>query len=103
MAAAAFGIMLGTLTKDISVLFATVKAIGVLLYAPAFLYLFPDLPQWIGRIFPTYYIVQPVFEITQQGGTWPDVAFEVLVSSGLLAVLVGLVLVTASRAKQREV
>jgi len=102
MAAAAFGILLGTLTKDITALFATVKAIGVLLYAPAFLYLFPDLPQWIGRIFPTYYIVQPVFEITQQGGTWPDVAPEVLVLSGLVVVLIGLVLAAAGRVKQQE-
>jgi len=103
MAAAAFGILLGTLSKDITGLFATVKAIGVLLYAPAFLYLFPDLPQWIGKIFPTYYIVQPVFEITQQGGTWPDIAFEVLVLGALVVVLMGLVLVAARRIKQQEV
>jgi ABC-2 type transport system permease protein len=100
--AATFGIMLGAFIKDITSLFAINKAIGILYYAPAFVYLFPGIPQWIGRIFPTYYIVQPVVEISQQGGTWSDVALEVFVLVGLILVMIGIVGVLARRTAQRE-
>ena len=48
--------------------YGAVKAVGLLLYAPIIDYLFPQRPQWISKIFPTYYIIQPVAEINQQGG-----------------------------------
>jgi len=100
--ASTFGIMLGAFVKDITSLFAVNKAIGILYYAPAFVYLFPDIPQWVGRIFPTYYIVQPVVEISQQGGTWSDIALEVFVLVGLILVMIGIVGVLARRTAQRE-
>ena len=65
--AAEFGVLLGMLVKDINSLFATVKSMGILLYAPALVYMFPEIPQWIARIFPTYYVIQPVIEISQHG------------------------------------
>ena len=100
--AATFGIMLGVFAKDVTSLFATTKAIGILLFAPAFVYLFPGIPQWIGRIFPTYYIVQPVVEISQQGGTWSDIALEAFILIGLILVMIGIVGILARRTAQRE-
>ncbi|HEY32426.1 MAG TPA: ABC transporter permease [Dehalococcoidia bacterium] len=100
--ASAFGIMLGAFIKDITSLFAINKAIGILYYAPAFVYLFPDIPQWVGRIFPTYYIVQPVVEISQQGGTWSDVAPEAFILIGLILVVIGIIGALARRTAQRE-
>lgn len=100
--AATFGIMLGVFAKDVTSLFATTKAIGILLFAPAFIYLFPGIPQWIGRIFPTYYIVQPVVEISQQGGTWSDIALEAFILISLILVMIGIVGVLARRTAQRE-
>jgi ABC-2 type transport system permease protein len=100
--ASTFGIMLGAFIKDITSLFAINKAIGILYYAPAFVYLFPGIPQWIGRIFPTYYIVQPVVEISQQGGTWSDIALEAFVLIGLILVMIGIVGILAGRTAQRE-
>jgi ABC-2 type transport system permease protein len=101
--AAAFGILLGILVKDINTLFATIKGIGILLYAPALVYLFPSIPEWIGRIFPTYYVIQPVVAITQQNGTWNDVALEVAVLIGLIVVLMAVVMMFARRARELEV
>jgi ABC-2 type transport system permease protein len=98
--AATYGVLLGAFAKDITSLFATIKAMGLLLYAPAIVYLFPQIPEWIGKVFPTYYIIQPVVEITQQGGTWSDVALEVLVLVGLIVVSIGAVLVVARKTKQ---
>ncbi len=94
---AVFGILLGILIKDINTLFATVKAIGLLLYAPAIVYLFPSIPEWVGRIFPTYYMIQPVVEITQQGAGWSDVALELSILVVLIGVLTAVTLLFARR------
>ncbi len=99
--AALFGLVLGALIKDINTLFATIKGIGILLYAPVFVYMFPQIPQWIGRIFPTYYIVQPVVEISQQGGAWSDIVFEVSILAGLIVLMLVLTPLVARRLKQQ--
>ena len=97
--AALFGLVLGLLIKDINTLFATIKGTGLLLYAPVIVYMFPQIPQWIGKIFPTYYIVQPVVEISQRGGAWSDIIFEVSILAGLIVVLAGVVAAFARRAR----
>lgn len=84
---AQIGIMLGSMVKDINTLFATIKSMGLFLYAPGFVYIFPDLPQWIGRIFPTYYIIQPVLEVSQNNAGLAEVAPE-------LGILIGLILLS---------
>lgn len=99
--AALFGLVLGALVKEINTLFATIKGIGILLYAPVFVYMFPQIPQWIGKIFPTYYIVQPVVEISQQGGAWSDIVFEVSILAGLIVLMLVLTPLAAKRLKQQ--
>jgi ABC-2 type transport system permease protein len=80
MLASSFGIFLGARVKDITTLFATIKSIGILLYAPGIVNLFPDvIPQWVARIFPTYYIMQPVLDISQKGAGIGDIAFDLFV------------------------
>lgn len=101
--AALFGLVLGALVKDINTLFATIKGIGILLYAPVFVYMFPQIPQWIGNIFPTYYIIQPVVEISQRGGTWSDIVFEVSILAGLIVLMLVVVAFSTRRLKQQEV
>jgi ABC-2 type transport system permease protein len=89
--AAELGLILGSLVKDMSSLFAVWKSGGILLFGPAIIYLFPEIPQWIGRIFPTYYLVEPVVRISQQGGGWSDIAANVFVLVGLDVALVAAV------------
>jgi len=101
--AALFGLLLGTLVKDINTLFATFKGIGILLYAPVIVYMFPGIPQWIGKIFPTYYIIQPVVEISQRGGAWPDIVFEVSILAGLIVLMLVVVAFSTKRLQQQEV
>ncbi|MCK4723246.1 MAG: ABC transporter permease, partial [Dehalococcoidia bacterium] len=50
---AEIGLVLASVLKDTTSLFAVLKFFGILLYAPVLIYLFPQIPQWIGRIFPT--------------------------------------------------
>jgi ABC-2 type transport system permease protein len=92
-----FGLLLGIYARDISTMFAAIKTMGILLYAPAFVYMFPQLPDWIGRIFPTYYVIQPVVAISQQGESWSGVALEVAILI-LLVLAFGAVVAIKTRA-----
>jgi ABC-2 type transport system permease protein len=100
--AAGFGVFLGAVVKNITSLFATIKAVGILLYAPAIIYMFPQVPQWIGRVFPTYYVVGPVFKITQQNGGWSDIAADIFVLIGLAVTMACIVGVIVRKARTRE-
>jgi ABC-2 type transport system permease protein len=100
--AACIGILLGAFIKDMNMFMTVVKASGILLYAPALVYMFPGIPQWIGRIFPTYYIIQPALEITQQGGAWADVAPELAVLAALDLALIAVIMGVAHRAPETE-
>ena len=93
-----FGLLLGVMTKDINSLFGTIKAMGLILYAPALIAMFPAIPQWIARIFPTYYIIRPVIEITQLGAGLEEVLAELVV---LVVLIAGLILVTAFAARRK--
>ncbi len=99
--AATFGVLLGAFVKDINTLFATIKGLGIVLYAPALIYLFPSLPQWIGRLFPTYYIIGPIVAITQEGATWADIRLDVSILLLLDLALIGVVAIIARRAQKR--
>ncbi len=99
--AATFGVLLGVLVKDINTLFATIKGLGLLLYAPAIVYLFPAIPAWVGRLFPTYYMIQPVVEITQEGAGWGEVAPELLILTALIGALVAVVAFASNRIQQK--
>ncbi len=89
------GLLGGALLKDTNSLLAFTKVAGILLYAPALVYMFPQIPEWVGRIFPTYYIIEPIVALVQRGGSWPDIAVNAFVLVGiivLLAVILSLVL-----------
>jgi ABC-2 type transport system permease protein len=99
--AVTFGVLLGAFVKDINTLFATIKGLGILLYAPALIYLFPSIPQWIGRLFPTYYIIGPIVDVTQNGAGWADIWLDVLILVLLNLVLVGVIAYVARQARTR--
>ena len=73
------GVICGIFIKDFSTLFAIWKTGGILLFGPAFVYMFPAIPQWIGKIFPTYYVLQPIIEISIHSGVWADIAAHVYI------------------------
>ncbi len=95
--AAELGLILGSFARDMSSMFAVFKVGGILLFAPAFLYFFPEIPQWIGRIFPTYYLVEPVVRISQEGAGWPDIAVHVFVLLAIDVLLAALVALAMKR------
>lgn len=82
------GLVMGTYSKDMDSFMGIIKAIGLLLYAPGLLQLFPRIPAWIGQLFPTYYIMNPLLEITQNGAGLGDIMVELLVLVGMVAILI---------------
>ena len=98
--AAELGLLCGALIKDITNLFAIWKLGGILLFGPAIIYMFPQIPQWIGKLFPTYYFLQPIIAISQGGGGWSDIATNVFILVGLDLILVGVVVLALKRTRQ---
>ncbi len=97
------GLLCGVFFRDITMLFTVWKTGGILLFGPAVIYMFPQIPQWIGHIFPTYYLLQPVVEISQQGGGWSDIALNVFILIGIDVVLIGAIILALKKSKQFDV
>jgi ABC-2 type transport system permease protein len=93
------------LVRDLTSLEAPVEiaTTGILIFAPAIVYLFPRVPQWIGKIFPTYYLTAPVLEISQRGVTRPDVTLEELILIGLIVALHAVAAVPVHRLSRQEI
>lgn len=102
VAAAMFGILLGSLTRDVTSLFATLKMIGIFLYAPGIVRLFPQIPEWIGRIFPTYWMIQPVVELSLEGAGASEIAPDVAGLLLLILILAGGVYYASGHLQQQE-
>jgi len=94
------GLLCGALIKDITTLFAIWKTVGILLFGPAIVYMFPQIPEWVGRIFPTYYLIQPIVELSQRGGGWPDIAINVFILVGLDLILIGVLMYALRKTRQ---
>lgn len=99
--AAALGLLLGVVLKDVTTLFAVWKSGGILLFGPAFVYMFPQIPEWVARVFPTYYLLQPVMDISQRGAGWASVSTNVLVLA-VLDVALGIAVFFAIRRGSRR-
>jgi ABC-2 type transport system permease protein len=87
------GLIAGVVMENITDLVARMKLFNVFLLFPAFIILFPQIPQWLGYFFPTYYFVDPLMAITQKGAGLSDVWWQAVV---LVAIDCG-VMVLASK------
>ncbi len=96
---AELGIVLAAISKTDQDLMALVKGIGFLLFAPIIFYIWPDLPQWIAKIFPTYWMLEPIFEVGIRGGGLSEIALELVVA---LAICGALLPILAVLSKQME-
>jgi len=95
--AAELGMLLGAFVKDFATLFTVWKTAGIILFAPVFVFLFPQIPEWVGKIFPTYYILQPIVELSQLGGGWSDIAGNFFILVGIDIVLIVILLAILRR------
>jgi ABC-2 type transport system permease protein len=87
------GLIAGAYVNDMNSLFAVLKSGGILLFGPAIIFMFPQVPSWIGYFFPTYYVIRPVVDLSITGAGFGDVALYIGVLFAL--VLLGGVLVAS--------
>jgi ABC-2 type transport system permease protein len=93
------GLIFGTTAKDAKGLFTLMKSTGILFMAPVFFYLFPGWPQWIAKIFPTYWVIDPVVAVSLRGEALGGIAATLSVALGLCVVLVPVIAFTARRSQ----
>lgn len=88
------GLVFGTGSKDITGVFTLIKGTGFILLAPTIFYIFPDWPQWIAKLFPTYWVINPVYEVTINdaglGAVWGELAIALVVILALAAIVAAL-------------
>jgi ABC-2 type transport system permease protein len=84
MLGAEWGLTLGLLSKDQASLVAYIKGLNIFILAPALFIIFPSWPQWIAKIFPTYYIANPIFRISIYGESWGELGWQVLALAGFV-------------------
>ncbi len=95
--AAELGTLLGVYVRDFATIFTIWKSTGIILFAPAIFYMFPRIPDWIGRIFPTYYITQPIVELSQKSGVWNDISTNTFILIAIDIALIFILLFTLRR------
>ncbi len=96
------GLMLGLWAKDGNTLFSAIKAGGIIVVMPVIFNLFPTLPQWIAKLFPTYYFLQPIYEMSVAGTALGDHLWQLAVSVGICLALLPGVASLGRRAERRS-
>ena len=81
------GLIFGTVSKDVTAVFTLIKGTGILLLGPTVFYIWPDWPQWIAKLFPTYWAINPIFEVSSNNAGLGDVWVELLIGLGVIALL----------------
>ena len=82
------GLIYGTASKDVTGVFTLIKGTGFILLGPTIFYIFPDWPQWIAKLFPTYWVINPVYEVTINGAGLGGVWVELAIAAGVIVVMI---------------
>jgi ABC-2 type transport system permease protein len=95
------GLALGLWAKDITTMYTAIKGGGIIIFLPVIFTLFPGLPQWIPKLVPTYYFLQPIYDVAIHGHTLGDVVPELMIALVFCAALTPLVAWVAHRSEQQ--
>ncbi len=98
---AELGLVLGLWARDANTLFTSIKAGGMIIFLPVIFTIWPSLPQWIPKFVPTYYFLNPIYEVGVLGSTGGDVLLEVGVAALICLVMAPLVVAYGRRAERR--
>jgi ABC-2 type transport system permease protein len=96
------GLILGLWVKDMNTLYTWIKAGGILIVLPGLLALFPTLPAWISKIAPTYYFLQPIYDLSVGGASLSDVLATLGVGVLITAAMFPVVLWSARITEERR-
>ncbi len=59
--------------------------------------MFPDLPQWIGRLGPSYYFLDPIFDAVAGNAGLGDVWADLVIGALIVVALIPLVVLMGRR------
>ncbi|MDO8879687.1 MAG: ABC transporter permease [Coriobacteriia bacterium] len=91
------GILAGVIAKNSTMFFGLVKGAGVLLFAPVIFYVFPDWPQWIAKLFPLYWVIEPIWQVSVMGESITTVWQELAIALGITVALIPITAFLARR------
>ncbi len=90
MLVSTIGLLVAVIAKDATMMFAIIKGAGILLFAPAIFYIFPEWPQWIAKLFPLYWVIEPIWQVSIMGdsiaGVWMELGVALAIAAGLMVV-----------------
>lgn len=92
-----FGLLLGMWARDTNTMFAAWKGGAILLFFPTVFYIWPDLPQWIPKLGPTYYFIDPAFRVIADGARLGDVLPNLTIGGVIILALAPVVVLAARR------
>ncbi len=81
------GLVYGTAARDITGVFTLIKGTAFILLSPTIFYIFPGWPQWIAKLIPTYWVINPVYEVTINQAGLADVWVELAIGAGVIALM----------------
>jgi len=87
MTASTFGSIIGFVGKDMKSVTTLVQSIMLLLYAPAIINLFPKIPQFFQKLFPTYYLFSPLLKLSGGSFRFSADGWEIIVLTTILILL----------------
>ncbi len=91
------GLLIGVFSKNATMLFTLIKSLGIFLFVPVVFYLFPEWPQWIAKIFPLYWVIEPIWTVSVMGESLIGVWFELLVALAITVALIPVLLLLKKR------
>ena len=95
------GLIYGTASKDIAGVFALIKGTGFILLAPTIFYIFTGWPQWIAKLFPTYWVINPVYEVTINNAGLSEVWVELAIGVAVIVLLAFVVMALTRRLRAK--
>ena len=97
--ASSFGALAGVMLKSLIGLTNFGKSLILIIYGPGILNLFPSIPQWISKLFPTYYIFNPVLEVSQNNASISDIGIDLIILAILIIVMMSVVFLVGRKKK----
>ena len=86
------GLVIGSWAKDSNTLFTAAKGGNFFLMLPVIFFIWPSLPQWIGRIFPTYYFLGPLYEVAINDASLAAVGVDLAIGFAICVAILPVVL-----------
>lgn len=86
------GLIVGSWAPDTNTLFAVWKGGAIVLFFPVLFTIWPNLPQWIAKLGPAYYFLDPIFQVSTGLARPSEVWWELGVGFAVCLALIPVVL-----------